>query len=172
MKPCVFSPCRKYRYTLWREWPLDIFAGHEGTAQGPARRESYVQFIGLNPSTADETKNDPTVTRCIDFARRWGFGSMVMSNLFAWRDTLPENMKAAPAPIGPDNDQWLLELASGAGLVVAAWGNHGKHMGRQDAVKKLLEAIEMKCFLITGQGCPIHPLYQPAARQLIPFKIQ
>jgi hypothetical protein len=168
MNQCEFSPCRKYRYTLWREWPVEDLLVGECSAETQAHR--YVQFIGLNPSTADETKNDPTVRRCISFARRWGYGAMVMTNIFAWRDTDPEKMKLVDEPIGPENDDWLIETAAKSGLVVAAWGNHGDHRNRQDDVKRLLSHIKLKCFLITGKGCPIHPLYQPDARQLIDYQ--
>src|SRR5690242_6108456 len=106
----IFSDCRAYRYTLWREW--DIFD------------KNYVMFVGLNPSTADERVDDPTIRRCIDFAKRWGYGALCMTNLFAYRATDPRVMKAFPYPVGPENDKWLVRCAREAGVVVAAWGNH------------------------------------------------
>jgi hypothetical protein len=93
----VFSPDQKYRYVLWREW-----SGH------PRR----LVVIGLNPSTADATKNDPTVTRCINFAKREGCGGMIMLNLFAFRATDPGVMMEAADPVGPENDKYILAHAS------------------------------------------------------------
>ena len=109
----LFSPCRKYRYTLWRIWAPD---------------KPYACFLGLNPSTADETADDPTVRRCIDYSKRWGMGSLLMLNIFAYRSTDPEKMKAVADPVGPDNDRWIKEIAGNAGIVIAAWGNHGDHL--------------------------------------------
>ncbi len=143
----IFSPCRKYRYTLWREWDAAL---------------PYCQFIGLNPSTADETKDVPTIRRCIGFAKLWGCGALSMTNLFAWRDTKPENMKRALDPVGPENDEWLLRVARGAAIRVAAWGNHGAHMSRAKRVAINLADAEilLSCFLLTKEGQPAHPLYQ------------
>src|SRR5690349_7864679 len=107
---CVFSPCRTWRYELWVRWLS-------------ARPREYCMFIGLNPSTADEYQLDPTLRKCVGFAKRWGDGAMVMTNLFAYRATLPEDMKKAHIdPVGPDNDATLIRLARGAKIVVAAWG--------------------------------------------------
>ena len=151
----IFSPCQKYRYTLWRRW-----------APGPV-----VQFVGLNPSTADETNNDPTVRRCIDFAKRWNAGALCMTNIFAWRDTDPEKMKRAVDPVGPDNDRWLLAVAEVAAERVAAWGNHGKHLDRSVHVKWLFAGANrpLHCLRLTGTGQPCHPLYLPATCTLIPL---
>lgn len=151
-KGATFSPCRQYRYQLWRIWdesklPLNV--------------------IGLNPSTADETQDDPTIRRCIQFAKDWGYGGLLMTNIFAFRATEPEVMKKASEPIGADNDQWLRESAAGAGLILAAWGNHGKHLNRADAVRRLITG--MHCFKITKKGQPEHPLYQPKDAKLIAF---
>src|SRR5690348_9819680 len=91
----VFSQCRKYRYTLWRQWG-DVrsgFAMELWPADRADKSRQYVQFIGLNPSTADETQDDPTVRRCIGFSKAWGYGALCMTNAFAWRDTDPEKMK-------------------------------------------------------------------------------
>lgn len=114
-------------------------------------------FIGLNPSTADEVNDDPTVRRCIGYARRWGYGGLCMTNIFAYRATDPAVMKAHPAPIGEENDRYLLGCAAGAGVVVAAWGTHGAHMGRGDQVRRMLPAL--LCLKSTQGGFPSHPLY-------------
>src|SRR5574337_706472 len=109
----TFSPCRTYRYSLWRRW---------GTPE-----QGYAMFIGLNPSKADEVEDDPAV------------------------------MKANSEPIGPDTDAALVELAKNAGVVVAAWGNHGSHGGRAQQVIALLPNLH--CLKVTNAGQPSHPLY-------------
>lgn len=90
MKPdAKFSECRKYRYALWRTWD---------------ETKPHVMIIGLNPSTADETKNDSTITKCINFAKSWDYGGLCMANLFAYRATKPSDMIASNDPVGTDND--------------------------------------------------------------------
>jgi hypothetical protein len=159
---CEFSTDRKYRYTLWRSWTVEsIF--EEPMDQG------YLQVIGLNPSTADETKNDPTVSRCIGYAKRWGFSALCMTNLFGWRATDPQAMLAQPEPIGCDNDKWLVEISKEAGLVLCAWGKHGLHQNRQQAVLSLLANKELYCLKQNADGTPIHPLYQNRKLQPIRF---
>jgi len=143
-KTATFSPCRKYRYSLFRWWD---------------KSKPYVMFIGLNPSTADETKDDPTIRRCIGFARKWGYGGVCMANIFAFRATDPLEMKSFEDPVGPDNNEWLKKLASGAGEVVAAWGVHGVHLGRNVDVRGLIPF--MMCIGTTKDGHPKHPLYIP-----------
>lgn len=166
-RECVFSPCRRYRYTLWRKWitQSDFLNARDHLLDGvPVPESPYAVFIGLNPSTADERQDDPTIRRCIDFASRWQFGEFCMLNLFAWRDTKPERMKAVPEPIGPENDRWIEEIAKGAGIVVAAWGKHGSHLGRAAAVERLLlhAGVRLHELRRNGDGSPEHPLYIPA----------
>lgn len=144
-----FSECRRYRYELWRRW-----------SNAP-----YCMFIGLNPSTADETQNDLTVRRCIDFAKQWKFGGLCMTNIFAFRATQPKVMKAEPDPIGSDNDRTLKALAEKAGIVIAAWGKDGRHMGRDKAVTAFLPSLH--CLKQNIDGTPAHPLY--LRRSLIPY---
>jgi hypothetical protein len=139
----TFSPDRVYRYALWRE--LEFFY------------ERQVMFIGLNPSTADETNDDPTVRRCIRFAKTWGFSRMCMTNIFAFRATDPSVMLAAADPVGPENDKFLRECADRSHLIVAAWGNHGGHLYRDQQVLKLIPKLQ--CFGKTKSGNPKHPLY-------------
>jgi hypothetical protein len=153
-----FSPCRLYRYTLWRWW---------GPAPGDVDR-GYVVFVGLNPSTADEVNDDPTIRRCIAFARAWGFSGLCMVNLFAFRSKEPADMLAAEDPVGPENDVWLKRLVSKAGLVVAAWGVHGTHMARDTQVKQLIP--EMHYLRLTKDGHPGHPLYLPKTLLPQPFR--
>lgn len=142
----VFSPCRRYRYALHRVWE-------------PAR--GVAMFVGLNPSTADEKADDPTIRRCIAFARAWGFGALCMTNLFAYRATQPADMLAQDDPVGPENDEYLQALAATAGVVVAAWGVHGTHGGRHSAVRAMLPSLHY--LRLTKDGHPGHPLYLPAS---------
>jgi hypothetical protein len=102
--------------------------------------------------------DDPTIRRCVDFARRWGYGALCMTNLFAYRATEPARMKAHPTPIGDDNDRWLKRLARHARVVIAAWGVHGSFMARDQAVRGLL-TCKLSCLALTKGGHPQHPLY-------------
>jgi len=155
-KGCCFSDCREYRYTLWRCW-------------GPQWPLHYCMFIGLNPSTADENEDDPTIRRCKAFAHREGFQSMVMTNLFAYRATDPKVMKAQINAVGDMNDQALLETAKDAGLIIAAWGTHGGHDKRDVVVRQMLENRGLKCLGTTQQGFPKHPLYLRADAPLLTY---
>lgn len=151
-----FSPDRVYRYTLWREWnEFDFECG------AVKRKSEYLMIIGLNPSTADETKDDPTIRRCIGFAQRWGFGALCMCNLFAYRATKPRDMWAAPEPVGKENDRWLGRCAAGAGMVLAAWGSQpGKGLPmRAGIVAAGLPALY--CLGVNKDGQPKHPLFVP-----------
>jgi hypothetical protein len=143
-----FSPCRRWRYSLWRRWD-------EGR---PA-----ANFIMLNPSTADEVKLDPTCSRARDYAERWGYGALIVTNVFAWRATDPEDMKAAADPVGPGNDRAILRAAKEAALVVCAWGNHAAHLGRAAQVRALLAraGVALHVLRVNAGGEPAHPLYLP-----------
>lgn len=142
----ILSLCRTYRYTLWRD------VGNLGG-------DGYAMFIGLNPSTADEVLDDPTIRRCMAFAKSWGYGALCMTNLFAFRATKPADMLAATDPIGPENDKHLVTLAGSAGIVVAAWGTNGTHLGRDQAVRAVVSNLH--CLRKTQAGHPGHPLYLP-----------
>ncbi len=156
----VLSACRKYRYTLWREWKTQADLLNPPTSRSGRRPDHhYAMFMGLNPSTADETQDDATIRKCIGFAKRWGFAGLMMTNLFAFRATDPRQMKGNPKPIGDDNDRWLVACARDAGIIVAAWGVNGEHMGRDEEVLKLLDGME--CLRTTKAGHPEHPLYVP-----------
>lgn len=149
----VFSECRTYRYTLWRKLDNDLYSKPAGVCN----------FLMLNPSTADESQDDPTVRRCIGFAQAWGYAELVVTNIFAFRATDPRTMLAREDPVGPDNDRWILETAKEASIVVAAWGTHGSHRGRSTAVRNMLKMIDvplMRLKKIAGDQ-PSHPLYLP-----------
>lgn len=159
-----FSLDRLYRYTLTRD-----FTSLPLTA---ARR--YCMFIGLNPSTADESKNDPTIRRCIDFAQRWGYDSLIMTNLFAFRATKPGVMKAQAEPVGKHNNLWLVRCARVSDLIVVAWGRHGKHNGRDADVWDLLtrqHSFKLMHFGRNENGTPMHPLMLPKTSTLEPFQL-
>ncbi|MGR3501655.1 DUF1643 domain-containing protein [Pseudaestuariivita sp.] len=142
----VYSDCERYRYALTRVWD-------------PAG--ARVTFVMLNPSTATEAQNDPTVERCERRARALGYGAFRVVNIFAWRDTDPRAMRAAPDPVGPENDTAILAACRWAQDVVAAWGTHGAHLQRGPQVEALLRksGIALSHLGLTKDGHPKHPLY-------------
>jgi hypothetical protein len=137
----LLSPCRRYRFALWRRWE-----------SGP-----QVLFIMLNPSTADELADDPTIRRCIGFARSWGYGSLAVGSLFAYRTTSPGELRDSPDPVGSENDRWLAILQKESSLTIAAWGNHCRLLGRSSAVSSLLPGLHILGLNVLGE--PRHPLY-------------
>ena len=148
----VFSTGRQYRYALWRVWDEVL---------------PTVTFIGLNPSTADEFQDDPTLRRCMGYARGWGFGGVFMGNAFALRSTNPRGLREVSDPVGPLCDHWLQAMAQRAALVVAAWGNQGAYRNRD---QDLLQSIEgLHCLGYTKTGQPKHPLYLPKGLFPVPF---
>jgi len=146
------SKCRKYRYALWRTWD---------------NSKPYAMFIGLNPSTANETEDDPTINRCINYSKNWGYGGLCMVNLFAFRATEPSDMKASSKPIGLDNDDWIKKLSKDAAIIIAAWGNDGSYMERSKSVIDMIP--NLMCLKINKTGEPAHPLYQPSSATPIKF---
>ena len=141
----VFSRCGKYRYLLTRAW---------GSGGGT------LNVIGLNCSTATAEEDDPTIRRCIEFAKRWGFSRLVMTNVFAFRATDPALMKLASDPIGPKNDRYLRKTATHeAGMVLAAWGSHASFRDGELRTVRLLTGVELWCLGETKVGHPRHPLY-------------
>ena len=138
----IFSSCRKYRYALWRNWNESI---------------PRVLIIGLNPSTADENNDDPTILRCMSFAKSWGYGGISVGNLFACCAKLPSVMKSYDDPRGKVNDIWISKLASEATMVVAAWGNDGKYLNRSREIQRTIS--NLYCIKINKTGEPAHPLY-------------
>lgn len=141
----VYSDCETYRYILTRSW-----------GAGPK-----ALFIMLNPSTATEVQNDPTVERCERRARALGFGAFRVTNIFAFRATDPKVMRAAADPVGPGNDGAILQSLGWADRVICAWGNHGLHLDRGAKVRALLQSSPVPLFHLglTGQNQPRHPLY-------------
>ena len=153
-KDAYISECGKYRYTLTREW--DDFK--------PA-----MLFVMLNPSTADATEDDPTIRRCVGFAKREGCGMIEVVNLFAWRATDPKELKTTDEPIGARNDRVIQEAAEDADVIVCAWGTHGVLHKRNEEVISLLKATgkPVMCLGKTKDGHPKHPLYLSGQSPLI-----
>lgn len=160
----ILSDDRKFRYTLWREfYGVKALPGLGVPVKGNEAYH-YANFICLNPSTADEKKDDPTIRRCIGFTKTWGFGAFCMTNLFAFRATKPVNMKLFDNPCGEQNQHYLLECASNAGIVIAAWGVHGVYHEQDLTVRQWLKQAEIKIYHLglTKDGHPKHPLYLKA----------
>lgn len=151
-----FSADRVFRYTLTRIWD---------------RSAPVVNFLMLNPSTADAFALDPTNRRCVGFAQAWGFGGLVTTNLFAFRSTDPKVLRTVADPIGPGNNDAIVDAACSADLVIAAWGNHGALLDRGRKVHRLLDSagVELHHLRMTGAGHPGHPLYLPGDAVPVPF---
>jgi len=155
---CNFSEDRRYRYTLTRVWAEENLLN--------------CVFIGLNPSTADEQKDDPTIRRCIGFAKYWGCGSLTMLNLFAIRSTDPTLLyRPEIEPIGRENDRFIIDRCLLAHYVVCAWGHHGVRGGRSKYVQRMINEAGITSFHLglTASGEPKHPLYLRKELQPIPF---
>jgi hypothetical protein len=154
----VFSNCGRFRYSLLRRW-------------NDAGNAKLINFIMLNPSTADEMKNDPTVERCCKRAQSLGFGRLIVTNVFASRNTDPAALYAAVDAVGPRNDAYIGDVAEKADVVVCAWGNHGVHLGRGDAVNKLLilkaKKMVYRLGALTQENQPRHPLYVSYHERLV-----
>jgi len=140
----VISECGSYRYRLERVWEAE---------------KERVAFIMLNPSTADASQDDPTIRRCIGFAKAWGFGGLIVGNLFALRSTDPKALYGHNDPVGPENDEYLRRIAQRAETVVCAWGTHGALNGRGVHVANLLDNYNLAALKLTASGHPGHPLY-------------
>jgi len=157
----TFDKTERYRYRLercWKEHPLRL-----------------CNFVMLNPSTADAFVLDPTVTRCVGFARDWGFDGLIVTNIFALRSTDPKKLYTVDDPVGPDNDAAILAAAYQSELVVAAWGTHGKLHDRGERVaSELRHAVgdALRCLGVTKHGHPKHPLYLRRDMQPEPFALQ
>jgi hypothetical protein len=165
----VFSePDREYRYTLWREFPSGLL-NESLFGSGNIAKDGFVQFIGLNPSTADETKDDPTIRRLIGFAKSWGYSALCMTNAYAFRSTDPKFMKKQLFPIGELNDRWLYDVAVNAALVVCCWGRHGAARG--EVVADMLRArnVKLHYFRLLSGNVPEHPLYLPKTLAPVPW---
>lgn len=157
-RAATISNCGKYRYVLRRWWNYDL---------------PTVCFVMLNPSTADANDDDPTIRKCIGFARLWGCGGFDVVNLFAYRATDPAVLKSLPldAAVGAFNDHHIIECARRCSMLVAAWGAHAELHGRGRGVVEMLQSagVAGKCLDITKHGHPRHPLYVSYTTMLIPY---
>ena len=158
IKSAQFSADRAHRYALSRQWNSE---------------KPVATFVGLNPSTADETEDDPTIRRCIGFAKSWDYGGIQMVNLFSIRATDPKAMLADCDPIGPLADYWIAEAFRRSDLIVACWGANGGHLNRDKDVaciftgyRLTIRPANMYCFGLTKGGHPKHPLYLSKAATL------
>lgn len=163
----VISSCGRYRYQLHRRWL---------TGRG------WTVFIMLNPSTADDSVDDPTIRRCMDFAQRWGSEGIIVVNLFGWRATHPRELLKQADPVGPLNDFTLMEISTFAReeafddgrepRVVCAWGVNAAKTDRPLRVLSILarKNVQPLCLGVTKDGHPKHPLYVPGDTDLIPFR--
>lgn len=138
----ILSDDRQFRYVLSRVWDEE---------------KPTVMFIGLNPSTADECEDDPTIQKCIKFAQSWDYGGLYMLNLFAYRTTNPRVLWEVKEPIGNGNDDYIKRYSDGCDKVICAWGNNGDFMQRG---KSILQYVPNAHYLkLNKSGQPSHPLY-------------
>jgi hypothetical protein len=155
----VFDATGTYRYLLWRSWDVT---------------QPAIAFILLNPSTADGTTNDATIRRCLGFARRWGYGTVQIANLFAYRTPNPLKLRQVTDPVGRENDRYLNLVAQSSDYLVVGWGNGGQLFHRDEKVLKTWISAQVSpqrlyCLGYTQKGCPYHPLYVSYDAQLHPF---
>ena len=142
-----------YRYSLSREWE---------------KGKGTINFLCLNPSTADEQANDPTVERCQRRAIMWGYKRLVVTNIYAYRSTDPLQLRKYPQPRGPENNDYILREAKAADVICCAWGNHGTLNRRAREVKTMLRlaGVELHVLRLSRRGIPCHPLYLPYSEGL------
>jgi hypothetical protein len=174
------SPCGKYRYRLWREWrgthnPSNWwwYDGYDGEGKRLGEPKSCL-FIMLNPSTADGERDDPTIRRCVGFAKAWNFERLEVVNLFAYRATQPAELfalnSATDDPVGRENSEVIEDAAQRAGMIICAWGAHGGYLGQDETVLGWLENAKPYALGLTAQGHPRHPLYLPSKAVPAPFR--
>jgi hypothetical protein len=152
------SECGRYRYWLTRTWDAS---------------KPPVCWIMLNPSTADARQDDPTIRRCIGFARAWGAGGIVVVNLFALRATDPGKLKEHYPVLTSEerrNDSHILAACANAGRIIAAWGCDGTLRGRDADVTKMLAQYPVECMGVTKEGHPKHPLYLASKTVPVSFR--
>ncbi|MFM7087976.1 MAG: DUF1643 domain-containing protein [Candidatus Paceibacterota bacterium] len=150
-----FSKEYKYRYRLSRVWDIS---------------KPRVNFIMLNPSTANSKVLDPTVTRCAKYALSWGMGSLEVTNIFALRSTDPKKLILYTDPVGKGNDYALAAAAAAADLVIVAWGSNGHLYDRDKKVLNLLKKSDLFCLRVNKSTAPAHPLYLPSNLTPVRYK--
>ena len=157
-KGAILSSCKKHRLQLWREWDSNL---------------PKVLFIMLNPSTADDQQDDPTLRRCIDFAKQWGFGGLYIGNLYSFRAADPKTLLKVSKFSHRDNYKHLVTMANQCQLVVCAWGNYPviKKLGIPKNIFKYLEQ-NLHCLALSKKSMPMHPLYLKKSLTPIPFSLE
>lgn len=163
IRTAVLSPCGRYRYLLGRIW------NELAIPLGPR----IVLWVMLNPSTANDDVDDPTIRRCINISDSLGYDGLEVVNLFAWRSPTPLALAKADDPVGPENDLHIKEAVARASRIVVAWGN-GIPMAdqRRSEVRKLLRPYDLHCLGHTGVGAPRHPLYVRREQELELFAVE
>jgi len=167
----TFDRTKKYRYSLVRRFICPRCGDERGLFECELCRDwqDKVVFIMLNPSTASAEKNDPTVARCCAYAILWKFRRLVVLNIFAIRSTDPKILYSDLDPVGPENNINIQNCSKGAGLIVCAWGVHGKHLERGQEVLKMLRHKNPHYLKLTKEGIPQHPLYLKGDLKPKPF---
>lgn len=183
----VISACGNYRYRLWREWRLgnstqwDMWTEDDGSPALDGAGQQLGEplscvFVMLNPSTADADQDDPTIRRCVTFAKAWGYDRLEVVNLFAWRATNPRDVLAMTGsktdPVGAANREHVRRAIERAGMIVCAWGAHGGHIGQDETMLGWIEEHDGQphALRVTKDGFPAHPLYLPGDLKPQPYK--
>lgn len=167
----VISRCGNYRYRLTRmiDYGRDLDAVTYDVSHA---REHVVTFVMLNPSTADATMDDPTIRRCIGFARRWGYRQLNVANLFAWRATDPVELTSVKDPVGGKNEDHVRAVVASSDKVICAWGALGAYMDQDLTTIGWMDKepdVKLMCLGMTKHGHPRHPLYVPYSAEVVPF---
>lgn len=153
-KYAMLSPCLQYRFALSRAWEPNM---------------RVIGFILLNPSTADDKIDDPTVKKLIQFAKHNKYGGFLLANIFSLRSTDPKLLRTHHDPIGPSNDYWIAQLTRWSEIVVCGWGNHGSLNNRGKEVKLIIPKAKRFAFGFNNGGQPTHPLYLSPTKRFLPW---
>lgn len=154
-KDAIIDDSGEYRYMLTRQW---------GTGN------NFINFILLNPSTADHLIDDPTVKSCISIAENNGFDGLYITNVFAFRATQPSDLKKASDPVGPENEEYLKKYNKRCNMTIVAWGNHGSFLGGSERVLDIFKGQPLYCLEKNKSGSPKHPLYVQRETKPIRFE--
>lgn len=179
-KGASISECGRYRYHLWREW-RGVDTPHENWRWLGAKDGNGAElgeplscvFVMLNPSTADGNIDDPTVRRCVGFARALKYDRLEIVNLFAYRTKSPRELLALnhdDDPVGARNQDFVRRAAANAGIIICAWGVHGGHIEQNETALGWLDGHKTFALGLTAERHSRHPLYLPSASRPIPYR--